>query len=206
MIVDYALGQPGSVHDAYAFQGMQISQDLANLIPAQHWVWVDSAYPTETWCVVPFKKPCRGHLTCRQNTYNHYLSKVHVRVEHAFATLKGHFQSLRELRLHMSKDNDLHVVVYWITTCIILHNMVIHFEERLGEETTRWAIGEVEGWDEEGGDEGGGKQGEGMQGQHFCGYLMESTASIAQFFLGKHGEKIEGRDTVFLSILLKEKL
>ncbi|KIK15950.1 hypothetical protein PISMIDRAFT_114272, partial [Pisolithus microcarpus 441] len=131
MIVDYALGQPGSIHDAYAFQGMRISQDLANLIPAQHWVWADSAYPMETWCVVLFKKPCRGHLTHRQNTYNCYL------VEHAFATLKGCFQSLRELRLHMSKDNNLHIAAYWITVCIILHNMIIHFEERLGEETTQ---------------------------------------------------------------------
>ncbi|KIK12989.1 hypothetical protein PISMIDRAFT_72181, partial [Pisolithus microcarpus 441] len=55
MIIDYALGQPGSVHDAYAFQGTQMSQDPTNLIPARHWIWADSAYPTETWCVVPFK-------------------------------------------------------------------------------------------------------------------------------------------------------
>ncbi|KIK17409.1 hypothetical protein PISMIDRAFT_111478, partial [Pisolithus microcarpus 441] len=189
MIVDYVLGQPGSIHNTYAFQGMRISQDPANLIPAQHWVWADSAYPMEMWCVVPFKKPHGGHLTHRQNTYNRYLSKVHtrkkkpacllsiwkvrVRVEHAFTALKGHFQSLWELRLHMSKDNDLHIAAYWITTCIILHNMIIHFEERLGEETTQWAIGEAEGWDDEGGDDGGGKQGDRMQGQCFCGYLME---------------------------------
>ncbi|KIK11569.1 hypothetical protein PISMIDRAFT_122415 [Pisolithus microcarpus 441] len=163
MIVNYALGQPGSVHDAYAFQGTRILQDPANLIPARHWVWADSAYPTETWCVVPKKKPA-----CLLSIW-----KVRVRVEHAFATLKGRFQSLRELRLHMSKDNDLHIAAYWITTCIILHNMIIRFEERLGEETTQWAIGEAEGWDDEGGDDGGGEQGDRTQGQHFRGYLME---------------------------------
>ncbi|KIK16359.1 hypothetical protein PISMIDRAFT_113593 [Pisolithus microcarpus 441] len=173
MIVDYALGQPGSVHNTYVFQGTRISQDPANLIPARHWVWADSAYPTETWCVVPFKKPRGGHLTRRQNTYNRYLSKVRIRVEHAFAALKGRFQSLRELRLHMSKDNDLHIAAYWITACIILHNMIIRFEERLGKETTQWVIGEAEGWDDEGGDDGGGEQGDGMQGQRFRGYLME---------------------------------
>ncbi|KIK12607.1 hypothetical protein PISMIDRAFT_120564 [Pisolithus microcarpus 441] len=102
-----------------------MSQDLANLIPTHHWIWADLAYPTETWCVVPFKKLHGGQLTHRQNIYNHYLSKVCVRVEHAFAALKGHFQSLWELRLKMDKDNDLHVAVYWIISCMILHNMII---------------------------------------------------------------------------------
>ncbi|KIK19863.1 hypothetical protein PISMIDRAFT_42112, partial [Pisolithus microcarpus 441] len=63
---------------------------------------------------------------------------VCIRVEHAFMALKGHFQLLQELRLHMGKDNNLHIAVYWITTCIILHNMIIHFEEKLGEETMQW--------------------------------------------------------------------
>ncbi|KIK29873.1 hypothetical protein PISMIDRAFT_88220, partial [Pisolithus microcarpus 441] len=98
--------------------------------------------------------------------------KVRVRVEHAFAALKGRFQSLWELRLHMGKDNDLHVAVYWITTCIILHNMIVHFEETLGEDTTQWAIGEAEGWDE-GRDDVGGEQGEGTHGQRFRAFLME---------------------------------
>ena len=78
MIVDYALGQPGSVHDPYAFQGTQMSQDPVNVIPPHHWIWADSAYPCKTWCAVPFKKPHGGSLTCRQNTYNRYLSKVHT--------------------------------------------------------------------------------------------------------------------------------
>ncbi|KIK80652.1 hypothetical protein PAXRUDRAFT_158096, partial [Paxillus rubicundulus Ve08.2h10] len=70
MIVDYALGQPGSMHDAHAFQGMQIAQDHATLLPPGHWTWADTAYPTERWCVVPFKKPRGGNLNHKQNTYN----------------------------------------------------------------------------------------------------------------------------------------
>ena len=75
MIVDYALGQPGSVHDAYAFQGTRMSQD-PTLIPPRHWIWADSAYPSETWCAVPFKKPHGGNLSRRQHLYNRYLSIV----------------------------------------------------------------------------------------------------------------------------------
>ncbi|KIK79239.1 hypothetical protein PAXRUDRAFT_161811, partial [Paxillus rubicundulus Ve08.2h10] len=78
MIVDYALGQLGSVHDAYAFQGMQIAQDHMTLLPPGHWTWVDTVYPTERWCVVPFKKPRGGNINCKQNTYNQYVSGVHT--------------------------------------------------------------------------------------------------------------------------------
>ncbi|KIN96004.1 hypothetical protein M404DRAFT_52832, partial [Pisolithus tinctorius Marx 270] len=113
-IVDYALGQPGSVHDAFAFQGTRMYQDPVNFIPPHHWIWADSAYLMEKWCVVPFKKPRGGSLT--------------LRVEHAFAALKGCFQSLQELWLKVNKDSDLHVTMYWIMCCMILHNMVICFE------------------------------------------------------------------------------
>ncbi|KIK19864.1 hypothetical protein PISMIDRAFT_106806, partial [Pisolithus microcarpus 441] len=41
MFVNYALGQPGSVPDAYVFQGTWILQDPTNLIPAWHWYgWI----------------------------------------------------------------------------------------------------------------------------------------------------------------------
>ena len=191
MIVNYALGQLGSVHDAYAFQGTQMLQDPTNSIPPNHWIWADSAYPFKTWCTVPFKKPCGGRLTWRQNTYNRYLSKVClkdpawcnslltilkicVRVEHVFAALKGRFQSLWELRLKMKTDDDLHIAVYWITCCMILHNMVICFEtrwrEELGEGTMSWVIREAE-WEDE--DEEGGEERGGTPGLQFRGLLME---------------------------------
>ena len=75
-IVDYALGQLGSIHDAYAFQGTRIFREHATLLPPSHWTWADTAYPTEKWCVVPFKKPKGGRLSWRQNLYNRYVLKV----------------------------------------------------------------------------------------------------------------------------------
>ncbi|KIK79474.1 hypothetical protein PAXRUDRAFT_161215 [Paxillus rubicundulus Ve08.2h10] len=81
-IVNYALGQPGSVHDVYAFQGTQIAQDHATLIPCGHWTWADTAYPTEKWCVMPFKKPRGGTKTksriCIINMYQRYTPWVHT--------------------------------------------------------------------------------------------------------------------------------
>ncbi|KIK14157.1 hypothetical protein PISMIDRAFT_117530 [Pisolithus microcarpus 441] len=175
MIVDYSLGQPGSVHDAYAFRGTRIFQDPTSCLPPRHWIWADSAYPSEMWCAVPFKRLCGGSLTCRQNIYNRYVSKICVRVEHAFAALKGRFQSLHELWLKVTKDEDLHVAIYWIMCCMILHNMITYFVSNRSdevEESTSWAIREVEGWDENVVDEIREER-TGTHGQRFRGLLME---------------------------------
>ncbi|KAF9219481.1 hypothetical protein BS17DRAFT_798091 [Gyrodon lividus] len=63
LIVDYGLGHPGSVHDACMFQGTRIASQPATLIPHNHWIWDDTVYLTEMWCVVPFKKPRGGGLS-----------------------------------------------------------------------------------------------------------------------------------------------
>ena len=100
------------------------------------------------------------------------LCQICMQVEHAFAALKGRFQSLRELRLRMRTQQDLHIAVYWITYCMILHNMIVRFEaKQLGEGSMRWAIGEAD-WEDKNDDIGGELEGE-MPGQQFRGLLME---------------------------------
>ena len=66
-------------------------------------------------------------------------------MEHAFAALKGRFQSLRELRLRICSPDDLDYAIHWVQCCIILHNMVIRFEDVLGKESsTTWARAEAQ--------------------------------------------------------------
>ncbi|KIK78639.1 hypothetical protein PAXRUDRAFT_163439 [Paxillus rubicundulus Ve08.2h10] len=142
LIADYGLGLPGSVHDAYAFQLTRTAKDHEELFGDEHWIWADSAYPSETWCVVPFKKPKGGRLTQDQTTFNYHLSSVHVLVEHAFAALKDHFQSLWELHHPVQNEQDLKYLIFWVNSCLILHNMVIHFEEQKCEHSVAWAISE----------------------------------------------------------------
>ena len=76
LIVDYSLGHPGSVHDAYAFRSTRIYQEHGTLLPAGHWIWADSAYSLTPWCIPPFKKPHNGRLTANQRTFNYHLSTV----------------------------------------------------------------------------------------------------------------------------------
>ncbi|KIN98686.1 hypothetical protein M404DRAFT_157264, partial [Pisolithus tinctorius Marx 270] len=113
-----------------------------------HWTWADSTYPTEEWCTVPFKKPKGRRLSHNQNLYNKYLSKVCIHIEHAFAALKGRSQILHELHLKIWNERDVKVAVYWVMCCIILHNMVICFEEEMVgsiEPSSRWAMEEGSG-------------------------------------------------------------
>ncbi|KIK12573.1 hypothetical protein PISMIDRAFT_33804, partial [Pisolithus microcarpus 441] len=44
-IVNYGLGHLGSIHDAYAFQATRLAHEHKSVLPAEHWVWADSAYP-----------------------------------------------------------------------------------------------------------------------------------------------------------------
>ncbi|KAH7917045.1 hypothetical protein BV22DRAFT_969994, partial [Leucogyrophana mollusca] len=112
-----------------AFRSTRVAQQHDTLLRRGDWIWADSAYAATEWCVVPFKRPRGGRLTQEQKTFNVNLSRVRVRVEHAFAALKGCFQSLRELRLQMQSQKDLNIANYWIMCCFILHNMIIRYEE-----------------------------------------------------------------------------
>lgn len=77
--------------------------------------------------------------------------QVRICIEHAFAALKGHFQSLRELRTHVQKTQDIKYAVHWVQRCLILHNMVIRFEEALGTSSTMpWAQQECNNLDKGG--------------------------------------------------------
>ncbi|KAG2338220.1 hypothetical protein BDR05DRAFT_848810, partial [Suillus weaverae] len=115
LIVDYSLGHPGSVHDPFTFQSTCLYDEHTDLLPDGHWVWADSAYPLEPWCIAPFKRPRNGWLTKDQKTFNYHLSKVCFFIP-SRATVR------------IQAEKDLKFAVQWIKCCIILHNMIICFE------------------------------------------------------------------------------
>ncbi|KAG2053175.1 hypothetical protein BDR06DRAFT_1054468 [Suillus hirtellus] len=67
-IADYAIGHTGSAHDAYTFQSTHIYHHHTTLLGDNHWIWVDSAYPLESWCIPPFKKPFEEHHGIKSTT------------------------------------------------------------------------------------------------------------------------------------------
>ena len=57
-IIDYAVGLPGSQHDATAFADTHISKEHECLLLDGEFIWSDSAYPLHTWCQVLQVQPC----------------------------------------------------------------------------------------------------------------------------------------------------
>jgi hypothetical protein len=55
-IVDYVIGHCGSAHDSTVFQESRTSIDHDELFADGEWMWADSAYASEDWCITPYKK------------------------------------------------------------------------------------------------------------------------------------------------------
>ena len=75
-IVNYVIGVPGSLHDSTSFSHAQIYCHPQAFLGANEWIWADTAYPSLTWCVVPFKKPSGRELAADQKFFNYHLSLV----------------------------------------------------------------------------------------------------------------------------------
>jgi len=92
--------------------------------------------------------------------------------------LKGHFQSLKELRNPINIEQQLEMVIAWAQCCIILHNMIICFEKARNIDSMDWATGEggefippeAEGVDDNG---VGDNSYEGTAGQARRAHLMD---------------------------------
>ena len=136
--VDYLLGRTGITHDSYTFQSTRISSDQQAFFAEGEWMWVDSAYPIRPWCITPFRKWPGGNLSWEEKHFNYHLSTVQVRAEHAISLLKGRFQSLCELHIQIG-TSKLHLwVIFWVHCCIILHNLIIQFEDESNSPDTKW--------------------------------------------------------------------
>ncbi|KZT70061.1 hypothetical protein DAEQUDRAFT_668173, partial [Daedalea quercina L-15889] len=140
LIADYAVGRPGSTHDASAFQDTRLFKHHDDLLHAYEWIWADSAYTLAAWLITPFKKPRGGELTPEQKRFNYYLSKIHVAVEHAIGLLKLHWSSLKELRIHITDRAQWAYAVMWIRSCLILHNLILRSELAQGRNLAKEQI------------------------------------------------------------------
>jgi hypothetical protein len=144
-IIDYVLGPTGSMHDATAFRSSFTFNNHATLFPNGEWIWADSAYGVQEWCVSPYRRPAslvpvnarfNYHISCvriifHSNTMlfgDPLLFQIRIRSEHAIGALKGRFQSLRGLRLYINTRKHHEAAIEWIRTCLILHNLILHHE------------------------------------------------------------------------------
>ncbi|KAG1767517.1 kinase-like domain-containing protein [Suillus occidentalis] len=118
VIVDYTLGHPGSVHDVYTLRSTHLYQQHEAHLPADHWIWADSAYPLEKWCIVPFKKPPVIYSAWNIINDDHIALKPETAVNHS-SSVKCEYFILKQLEggvgiprtFWLGRESAYHVLV-----------------------------------------------------------------------------------------------
>jgi len=85
----------------------------------------------------PYKKPAA--LQRPNKSFNYYLSKIRIDIEHAFGILKGRWKSLCGLRLSIMNNAQYQYAVEWIVACVVLHNILLEIGDDWNQ--GRWLVG-----------------------------------------------------------------
>ncbi|KAF7328200.1 DDE Tnp4 domain-containing protein [Mycena venus] len=125
-IIDYVIGHCGSAHDSTAFADARTYKERDTLFKKdgedREWMWADSAYGLDWWCVTPYKRP--ASLQPNNKTFNYHLSRVRVKSEHSVGYVKGRFSSLRGLRQQIDSSIAHERALAWVKACLVIHTLV----------------------------------------------------------------------------------
>lgn len=116
-------GEPGSLHDARVLRRSPLYEESQNnkenVFPNNTFLIGDSAYPSLSWLVPPFRD--NGYLTPQQKEFNYLHSFTRMSVEKAFGLLKSRFRRIK----FFTEYRDLSFVSEVVTAICILHNYCI---------------------------------------------------------------------------------
>ena len=115
-------GFPGLAHDSRVFVNSQIWQKHNNFFRGEY-LLVDIGYPLTSITLPPYKQPAASRL--ENQLFNKHLSSIRVRSEYTIGQLKGRFQSLHGIPTIIPGKNTHTLVVLWIQTCVVLHNLLL---------------------------------------------------------------------------------
>ncbi|KAE9328998.1 hypothetical protein PF008_g16044 [Phytophthora fragariae] len=94
----------------------------------------DSAYPadlTPNTIVPAYKSKSRGTDIADFNTC---VSHARVVNEHTIGVFKNRWGSLKELRTQLNGDEDMNHILKWMSAYVILHNMLIEFNDEWSDD------------------------------------------------------------------------
>ena len=91
----------------------------------------DSAYSASPIMVQSFKKQAlTASLEPDHEYFNTCLAKIRITSEHCIGVLKGRFQCLKQNNIKLKKTkNEVQELVYLIGSCVVLHNLLIDYDE-----------------------------------------------------------------------------
>jgi hypothetical protein len=136
-IIYYVCGWPGSVHDNRVWRTSALCVRHEDFfLPKEHLLG-DSAFHPSSVMIPAYKTSGGSNLTHNQHCFNKILSKPRVKSEHSIGLLKGRFPYLKNIRIVITRREDLQKINRYVKAAVILHNILIdapYLDEWIDEE------------------------------------------------------------------------
>lgn len=126
-IIYYQLGWPGSCFDGTIFGKSRIVQHPELFFSSMEFLLGDAGFAATWFLLTPYRHPAAA--VPHNQLYNTLISSPRQKIEHVNGILKGRFQSLKNVRILIRFKNDLNKFCRWILACLVLHNMLIHYQD-----------------------------------------------------------------------------
>ena len=126
-ITYYIVGWPGSVYDSTVLHQSPLALDYQNFFLPGEYLLADAGYASTLWCVTPYRNPAAQSPI--NQVFNELFSSARCRIEHVNGVLKNRFSSLKGLRICIRTHADFQRVNLWILVCLLLHNLLIEYND-----------------------------------------------------------------------------
>ena len=130
-ITYYNAGWPGSTHDNRVFRNSKLFNKRGRYFSPMEYLLGDSAYSQSPVMVQAFKKDSsRSELAGNHEFFNTCLAQVRITSEHCIGILKGRFGCMKRNNIRFKKSKrEVKQMVDFIGACIIMHNLLIKYDE-----------------------------------------------------------------------------
>ena len=130
-VIYYNAGWPGSTHDNRVFRNCNLFKKRGEYFSHQEYLLGDSAYSSSTVMVQAFKKDAsHAELPADKEFFNTCLAQVRISSEHCIGILKGRFHCLKKINIKLRKSKaEVKEIVDLIGACIVMHNLLIKYDE-----------------------------------------------------------------------------
>ena len=130
-ITFYNAGWPGSTHDNRVFRNSKLFNKRGKYFSNHEYLLGDSAYSASPVMVQAFKKQASvAELPPQHEFFNTCLAKSRIASEHCIGILKGRFKCMKRINIKLKNSKEeVKEVVDMIGACIVLHNLLINYEE-----------------------------------------------------------------------------
>jgi hypothetical protein len=144
----YNAGWPGSTHDNRVWRNSGLFKNRTRYFSYMEYLLGDSAYSHSSVMVQAFKKhPNTFYLPRDEENFNTLLAQVRIASEHCIGILKGRFQCLKRNNIKLKQGKkEVKEIVDLIGACIVMHNLLINYDEDDIPKRWYWEMEEEIDW------------------------------------------------------------